>query len=307
MTLEFSARDVPSPAAHGDLRSSSTSFGRKRPTPSAAPSDSNAFAQYRNGSGGALGRAVGCWGSSPCKKRRYPAPHDDGTKTTAQVSMLTSTSRGCAATVSPSTNPRAGASSSGTETATTFIGQLSMGVSSVTYRADMAQPSSVCVLMEGNDTIPASASVDSGAPSVDTSTDNHAAAVAASRLEAQIDDLTSDLGGWCLTDLKNWRRRRAAVAAAADSASAVMETKSKEDGNGCYDAADNCINVRESPVSTKGSYVSPRKDAPPNGDGRSPSVPNSPTEKEFLRQRRREARRSMLRGIANSGRRKLEV
>ena len=87
----------------------------------------------------------------------------------------------------------------------------------------------------------------------------------------------------------------------------VAESKSKKDGNGSCNATDNDINLMEGPMESKESHVSPRKK-----DGGSPSrspsvVPKSPSEKEFLRQRRREARRSMLRGIASSGRRKLEV
>jgi len=120
--------------------------------------------------------------------------------------------------------------------------------------------------------------------------DAQAAESAASHLEAQIDDLTSDLGHWCLADLRGWRwrRRRAAVAAAAG------------------DGGRSSMGMEESPMvaSKHESSPSPRKDS--QSGIRSPS-----SEKEFLRQRRREARRSMLRGVAtttrSSGRRKLEI
>lgn len=130
-----------------------------------------------------------------------------------------------------------------------------------------------------------------GPSSDDIDDDGKAAEVAATRLEAQIDDLTSDLGHWCLADLKGWRRRRAAVAAAAEKADDEEDDTDMDIGGSC-------------PSPTK-SISSPTK--------RSLSAaPCSPSEKEFLRQRRREARKSMLRGVAatrstSNGGRKLEI
>lgn len=290
----------------GDLASIvMSSSGRKRPMRSTPSVTSDAFTQYRDinekdelGIGGSGGD------TSPCKKPRYPSSSHDhcsvATEETWPASASAFTDSGCAATVSPSVHT-GGETSTGIASSDAFTGQLGASISS-------ARPSSDNVHVGGNDTVPTSASADSGVPSVDNSTDNHAAEVAASRLEAQIDDLTSDMDHWCLTDLKGWRRRRAAVAAAA-SASVVVAaetSKSKEDGTGSCNVANNDINLMGSPMTLKGPYVSPRKDAPDEGS-RSPSVPNSPSEKKFLRQRRREARRSMLRGIASSARRKLEV
>ena len=276
-----------------------TSSGRKRPMRSTPSFTGDAFTRYRDvNSEDKLGMG-GPGDNSPCKRPRYPSSsHDHCSMTTVEAlpaSALTSTYSSCRATASLS---------GGISAPVALTDQLGASVSSV-------QASSDNVHMDGNDAaIPASASADSGAPSVDTSTDNHAAEAAASRLESQIDDLTSDLGGWCLTDLKSWRRRRAAVAAAAASASVVVaESKSKEDGNESCSVTNDDLNLMESPMAFKGPHVLPRKKGAPCGSpSRSPSVvPNSPSEKEFLRQRRREARRSMLRGIATSGRRKLEV
>ena len=141
----------------------------------------------------------------------------------------------------------------------------------------------------------------SGPSNDDIDDDGKAAEVAASRLEAQIDDLTSDLGHWCLTDLRGWRRRRAAVAAAAAGTISSEKVDAGEDGmdvGGLSPMVGSCSSPTK-PVS------SPMK--------RSPSAaPCSPSEKEFLRQRRREARRSMLRGVAatrstSNGGRKLEI
>ena len=267
-----------------------SSSGRKRPMRSTPSFTDDAFARYRDVNGEDELGMGGPRDNSPCKKPRYPSSYDDYSVTTVEA---------LPAADSPSVDTGAGDSRS---VIPYNVGQLGASVSSV-------QASSDSVHVDGNDTMPASASSDSGAPSVDASTDNHAAEAAASRLESQIDDLTSDLDGWCLTDLKGWRRRRAAVAAAAASASLVVESKSKEDGNGSSNITDKNINLMESPIASKGPHVSPRKkDAPGGSPSRSPSVvPNSPSEKEFLRQRRREARKSMLRGIASSGRRKLEV
>ena len=135
-------------------------------------------------------------------------------------------------------------------------------------------------------------------PSNDDIDDGQAAEVAASRLEAQIDDLTSSLGHWCLADLKGWRRRRAAVAAASATISSEKADNIEDDAG--MDLGGSC----SSP--TKPSLLSPTKRSP------SVPVPCSPSEKEFLRQRRREARRSMLRGVAatrstRNGGRKLEM
>ena len=274
---------------------------RKRPMRSIPSITSDAFTQCRNINVGDefVGDGSGS-DTSPCKKPRHMHP-SEALPTSASAST---TNIGCAAAVSPSVSTVAGASN-GTATSDAFTGQLGAIVTSV------RPSSSDNVYMDGSDTgaIPAAALADSGAPSVDTCADNHAAEIAASRLESQIDDLTSDLGGWCLTDLKSWRRRRAAVAAAASaSVDLVVETKPKEDGNGSCNATDKDVNLMGSPMASKGSYASPRKtDGPGDFTSRSPSVLNSPSEKEFLRQRRREARRSMLRGITSSGRRKLEV
>ena len=272
---------------------------RKRPMHSAPSVASDAFTQYRDINGGDefVGDGSGS-DTSPCKKPRHMHP-SEALPTSASAST---TNIGCAAAVSPSVSTVAGASN-GTATSDAFTGQLGAIVTSVRHSSSDNVP------MDGNEAIPPTASADSGTPSVDTCADSHAAEIAASRLESQIDDLTSDLGGWCLTDLKSWRRRRAAVAAAASaSVDLVVETKPKEDGNGSCNATDKDVNLMGSPMASKGSYASPRKtDGPGDFTSRSPSVLNSPSEKEFLRQRRREARRSMLRGITSSGRRKLEV
>lgn len=141
----------------------------------------------------------------------------------------------------------------------------------------------------------------SGPSSDDIDDDGQAAEVAATRLEAQIDDLTSDLGHWCLTDLRGWRRRRAAVAAAA--AGTISSEK--------VDAEEDAMDVG-GPSPIVGSCSSPTKSIS-SPTKRSPSAaPCSPSEKEFLRQRRREARKSMLRGVAatrstSNGGRKLEI
>ena len=135
----------------------------------------------------------------------------------------------------------------------------------------------------------------------DIDDDGKAAEVAATRLEAQIDDLTSDLGHWCLTDLRGWRRRRAAVAAAAAGTTSSEKVDAEEDA----------MDVG-GPSPIVGSCSSPTKPIS-SPTKRSPSAaPCSPSEKEFLRQRRREARKSMLRGVAatrstSNGGRKLEI
>lgn len=282
-----------------------SSSGRKRPMRPTPSFTGDAFARYRdNNETDELGMG-GPGDNSPCKKPRYPSSsHDHCSMTTVEAlpaSSSASTNNGCAAAASRLVNTGAGDSRSGILSSDAFTCQLGPSVSSI-------QPSSDNVHMHGDGAIPASALADSGAPSADTSADNHAAEAAASRLESQIDDLTSDLGGWCLADLKSWRRRRAAVAAAAASASVVVESKSKKDGNGSCNITNGDLRLMESPLASKGPHVSPRKDAPGGSTSRSPSVvPNSPSEKEFLRLRRREARRSMLRGIASCGRRKLEV
>ena len=279
-----------------------SSSGRKRPMRSTPSVTGDAFTRYRDVNGEDELGMGGPGDDSPCKKPRYPSSPDDCDYSVTTVEALP-------AADSPSVNTGAGDSRCDIPD---NAGQLGASVSFV-------QASSDSVHMDGNDAaIPAAASAGSGAPSVDTSAvnhaaevaGNHAAEVAASRLESQIDDLTSDLGGWCLTDLKSWRRRRAAVAAAAASASVVVaESKSKKEGNDSCNVTENDMNLMESQMASKGPHVSPRKkDAPGGSPSRSPSVvPNSPPEKEFLRQRRREARKSMLRGIASSGRRKLEV
>ena len=134
----------------------------------------------------------------------------------------------------------------------------------------------------------------------DIDDDGKAAEVAATRLEAQIDDLTSDLGHWCLTDLRGWRRRRAAVAAAAAGTISLKKV----------DAGDDDMDTRSSMVGRSCSSPTKPISSPTK---RSPSAaPCSPSEKEFLRQRRREARRSMLRGVATrsctrNGGRKLDI
>ena len=282
MALQFTAQHVPcSPATSRDVSS-----GSKRPAaPSAPPSaatDSNAFAQYRDTDNGESCALNDSESPTSCKKPRYLSSLRGGdSETTAETWLLpTSSSTGTcsgweASDSLCSTNTGAGALHGGTAHSDNYV-------SSVANRIDSTR----------------------GDPPDDA--DGQAAEVAASRLEAQIDDLTSDMDHWCLTDLKGWRRRRAAVAV---TASIRTGSGSMEDDDGVDRTAEDGDTVGNKGGSSL-SPGSPLKRA--QNSSTSPSVPQSPSEKEFLRQRRREARRSMLRGIASISsngtcRRKLEV
>ena len=240
--------------------------GRKRPISSSntAPAESKGIALVVDRDGSET--------TSACKKPRYAQSslsHDDNPSSAAIVSpWLHVSEKGAGA-----------ASSSGIGIGDDSWEDIPVGIGSTDNRGGGPPGTS-------ND---------------DIDDDGQAAEVAATRLEAQIDDLTSDLGHWCLTDLRGWRRRRAAVAAVA---SVTISSEKVDAGEDDMDVG--------GPSPIVGSCSSPTKPIS-SPTKRSPSAaPCSPSEKEFLRQRRREARRSMLRGMAatrstRNGGRKLEI
>ena len=118
----------------------------------------------------------------------------------------------------------------------------------------------------------------------------------ADQLEAELESLTSDLGGWCLTDLRGWRRRRAA-AAAAFAAVCSGNTAAGGGGNGMNtgNSTGTCAATSAERVVHEASKSACR----PSNASSSHTVPQS--EEEFLRQKRKEARRRMLRGMATIG------
>eukprot|EP00563_Minutocellus_polymorphus_P017087 CAMPEP_0181061080 /NCGR_PEP_ID=MMETSP1070-20121207/22323_1 /TAXON_ID=265543 /ORGANISM="Minutocellus polymorphus, Strain NH13" /LENGTH=192 /DNA_ID=CAMNT_0023140997 /DNA_START=95 /DNA_END=669 /DNA_ORIENTATION=+ len=192
---------MPAPATKGGVLSransstSSSCSGRKRPTPSPSTTSGNAVLHFKDTESSALGRER----TSSCKKARYPSSHDAGSE--PRSSSIPAS--GATATIgSPSVAERGEASPSAigsshndicmdqgsadtggghaaraVAVADTGAGAAKVGAPNPSDLHEDAKLASESVL----------ASAANNLPSVDA--DSQGAAIAASRLEAQIDDL----------------------------------------------------------------------------------------------------------------------